>query len=156
MKEIIIHRGHEEVIVIAMSLSDIYNPKEGYASTEYSWFKGNSNGLSKDLKADVPAIMRDNYCRHLNPSHRETLLSLHLACELLWMALNSLTPKSVLAGTKNSCSEGFLLTKHKHTNIPTMMEPFPLQRHGFDGRAYPTPGSLFGRGWTRPPSKGLI
>jgi hypothetical protein len=36
MKEIIIHRGHEEVIVIAMSLSDIYNPKEGYASTEYS------------------------------------------------------------------------------------------------------------------------
>jgi hypothetical protein len=38
--------------------------------------------------------------------------------------LNSLTPKSVLAGTKNSRSEGFLLAKHKHTNIPTMMEPF--------------------------------
>jgi hypothetical protein len=38
---------------------------------------------------------------------------------------NSLTPKSVLAGTKNSRSEGFLLTKHKHTNIPTMMERFP-------------------------------
>ena len=31
--------------------------------------------------------------------------------------LNSLTPKSVPAGTKNSCSEGFLLAKlqaHKH------------------------------------------
>jgi len=38
--------------------------------------------------------------------------------------LNSLTPKSVPAGTKNSRSEGFLLAKHKHTNIPTMMEPF--------------------------------
>ena len=40
------------------------------------------------------------------------------------LSLNSLTPKSVLAGTKNSRSEGFLLVKHKHTNIPTMMEPF--------------------------------
>jgi hypothetical protein len=38
--------------------------------------------------------------------------------------VNSLTPKSVPAGTKNSRSEGFLLVKHKHTNIPTMMEPF--------------------------------
>ncbi len=27
-KEISIHRGHKEVIIIAMSLSDIYNPKE--------------------------------------------------------------------------------------------------------------------------------
>ena len=35
--------------------------------------------------------------------------------------VNSSTPKSVLAGTKNSCSEGFWLAKHKHTNIPTMM-----------------------------------
>jgi hypothetical protein len=30
--------------------------------------------------------MRDNYCPHLNPSHQETLLSLHLKYELLWMA----------------------------------------------------------------------
>jgi hypothetical protein len=37
---------------------------------------------------------------------------------------NSLTPKSVLAGTKNSRSEVFLLAKLKHTNIPTMIEPF--------------------------------
>ena len=37
---------------------------------------------------------------------------------------NSLTPKSVPVGTKNSCSEDFLLVNHKHTNIPTMMEPF--------------------------------
>jgi hypothetical protein len=27
-------------------------------------------------------------------------------------------------GMKNSRSEGFWLAKHKHTNIPTMMEPF--------------------------------
>jgi hypothetical protein len=38
--------------------------------------------------------------------------------------LNSLTPKSVPEGAKNSRLEGFLLGKHKHTNIPTMMEPF--------------------------------
>ena len=31
--------------------------------------------------------MRDNYCPQLNPSHRETLLSLHLKYELLWIAL---------------------------------------------------------------------
>jgi hypothetical protein len=46
------------------------------------------------------------------------------------ICLNSLTPKSVPAGTKNSRSEGFLLVKHKHTNIPTMMEPFAPQRRG--------------------------
>jgi len=38
--------------------------------------------------------------------------------------LNSLTPKSVLAGMENSRSEDFWLAKHKDTNIPTMMEPF--------------------------------
>jgi len=40
------------------------------------------------------------------------------------LILNSLTPKSVLAGTKNSLSEGFWLAKHKNTTILTMMEPF--------------------------------
>ena len=38
------------------------------------------------------------------------------------IGVNSLTPKSVLVGTKNSRLEGFLLAKHKNTNIPTMME----------------------------------
>ena len=42
--------------------------------------------------------------------------------------LNSLTAKSVPAGTKNSRSEGFSLAKHKHINISTMMEPFPPVR----------------------------
>jgi hypothetical protein len=32
---------------------------------------------------------------------------------------------SVLTRMKNSHSEGFWLAKHKHTNIPTMMELFP-------------------------------
>ena len=36
-----------------------------------------------------------------------------------------------------------------------MMEPFAPPGHGFVGRAYPTPGSLCGRGWPRPPSKGF-
>jgi len=71
-------------------------------------------------------------------------------------SVNSLTPKSVPVGTKNSRSEGFWLAKHKDKNIQTMMVPFSLQRHhGFDGRAYTTPGSLRGRGWTRPSSKGF-
>ncbi len=51
--------------------------------------------------------------------------------------LNSLTPKSVPAGTKNSRSEGVLLTKHKHTNIPTMMEPFPPPAPWFWWRSVP-------------------
>jgi hypothetical protein len=41
------------------------------------------------------------------------------------LIFNSLTPKSVLAGTKNSPSKGFWLAKHKHTCIHTIMEPFP-------------------------------
>jgi len=48
-----------------------------------------------------------------------------LFCEWRRERVNSLTPESVLAGTKNSRSEGFWLVKHKHSNIPTMMEPFP-------------------------------
>jgi len=39
---------------------------------------------------------------------------------MLILQLNSLTPKFVLV----ACSEGFLLAKHKDTNIPTMMEQF--------------------------------
>ncbi len=50
-----------------------------------------------------------------------------------------LTPKSVSAGTKNSRSEGFLLTKHKHTNIPTMTEPFPPPAPWFWWTSVPHP-----------------
>jgi hypothetical protein len=39
-------------------------------------------------------------------------------------SFNSLPLKSLPTGTKNTCSEGFLLAKHTHTNIPTMMELF--------------------------------
>ena len=49
------------------------------------------------------------------------LLCLHFK----FQPLTSLTPKSVLVGMKNSRLEGFWLAKRKHTNIPTMMEPFP-------------------------------
>ncbi len=67
-----------------------------------------------------------------------------MSIQIYWShILNSLTPKSVLTGMKNS-REGFWLAKHKNTNIPTMSR-FPLQRHGFDGWAYTTPGSLRGR-----------
>ena len=74
---------------------------------------------------------------------------------------NSLTAKSVPAGTKNACSLGRLFagshlkhTAHKHHNHDGAV--CPSKRHGFVGRTYPTPGSLFARGWTRPPSKGFI
>ena len=80
---------------------------------------------------------------------------------LYWIKqLNSLTPKSVPAGTKNSRSEGFLLAKllkhtaHKHPHHDGAVSPSSAMV--FDGGTYPTPGSLFGRGWTRPPSKGLV
>jgi hypothetical protein len=38
-------------------------------------------------KQNNQSKMRDNYCPHLNPLHQETLLSLQLTYELLWMAL---------------------------------------------------------------------
>ena len=55
---------------------------------------------------------QDGQFRNVPTSKRKTLF-------------DSLTPKSILTGMKNSRSEGFWLAKHKHTNIPTMMEQFP-------------------------------
>jgi hypothetical protein len=52
------------------------------------------------------------------------LLSNIVSRQKVKKVINSLTAKSVPAGTKNSRSEGFLLAKHKDTIIPTMMEPF--------------------------------
>ena len=63
---------------------------------------------------------------------------------------------SVLAGTKNSCSEGFWLAKHKNTNIPTIVVPFSPPAAWFLLLNIPNPESLFARGWTRLPSKGFI
>ena len=64
-------------------------------------------------------------------------------------AVNSVTAKSVPTGTKNSHTEGFLLAKHKHTNIPTMMGPFPPPAAWFDGYARSDVGNLFQRGRAR-------
>ncbi len=55
--------------------------------------------------------------------HNQLLLEI-IFCQMLNSSINSFTAKSVLAGTKNSHFEGFWLAKHKHKNIPTMMEPF--------------------------------
>ena len=54
-------------------------------------------------------------------------------------AFNSLTPKSVPAGTKHSRLEGFWLAKHKDTNIPTMMEPFSSPAAWFWWSSVPQP-----------------
>jgi hypothetical protein len=51
---------------------------------------------------------------------------------------NSLTPKSVPAGMK-TLAEGFLLAKYKHTNIPTMMEPFAPPAAWFCRSSIPHP-----------------
>jgi hypothetical protein len=61
---------------------------------------------------------------------------------------NSLTTKSIPAGTKNSRSEGFLLAKHKHTKIPTVMEPFAPPVAWFCWSSIPHP-------W-EPLQKGLV
>ena len=61
---------------------------------------------------------------HSWDDHLQLLRSILTKLQDIGFTVNSLTPKSVLAGTKNSRSEDFLLAKHKHTNIPTMMEPF--------------------------------
>jgi hypothetical protein len=58
---------------------------------------------------------------------------------MLLNLLNSLTPKSIPAGTKNSRSEGCLLGKHNHTNIPTMMEPFAPPAAWFCWSSIPHP-----------------
>ena len=52
---------------------------------------------------------------------------------------NSLTPKTVLVGTKNSHLEGFWLAKHKNTNIPTMMGSFPPPAAWFLWKNIPHP-----------------
>jgi hypothetical protein len=44
----------------------------------------------------------------------------------------------------------------QHQNIPTMMTPFATPRHSFDDGTCLNSGSLPGRGWPRPPWKGLV
>jgi hypothetical protein len=44
--------------------------------------------------------------------------------QLMFSMLNSLTSKSVLAGMKNTRSEGFLLAKHTAHKCPHHDEPF--------------------------------
>ena len=70
--------------------------------------------------------------------------------------VNSLTPKPTLVGMKISCLEGCWQAKHKHTNIPTMMEPISPPGAWFWWMKILHPGSLFAWGWTRLPSKGSI
>ena len=69
--------------------------------------------------------------------------------------LNSLTPKFVLAGTKNSLSEGFLLAKHKHTNIPTMMEPFAPPAAWFCRSSIPHPREPLQKGLAEASVEGI-
>jgi hypothetical protein len=68
---------------------------------------------------------------------------------------NSLIANSVLAETKISRSEGFLLAKHKHTNIPTMTEPFPPPAPWFWWRNIPQPREPFRKGLDEAALKGF-
>ncbi len=70
-----------------------------------------------------------------------TLLVLEFSIYFLLalVRFKGLTLKCVPGGTKNSRSEGFSLTKHKHTNIPTMMEPFPPPAPWFRWMSVPHP-----------------
>jgi hypothetical protein len=62
----------------------------------------------------VTAWERKSPSRQLNP----------VAQRLCRFLFNSLTPKCILAGTKNSRSEEFLLTKHTSHQCPHHDEPF--------------------------------
>jgi hypothetical protein len=61
--------------------------------------------------------------------------------KLVFETVNSLTPKCVPAGRKNSRSERFWLAKHKHTNIPTMMCRFPSSVMVSMDKHTPPPGA---------------
>jgi hypothetical protein len=70
--------------------------------------------------------------------------------------LNSLTPKCVPAGMKNSRLEDFLLAKHTSHKHPHHDEPFSRLAAWFWWTNIPHPGNLFASGWMRPSSKGLV
>jgi hypothetical protein len=68
----------------------------------------------------------------------------------------SLTPKFVLAGTKNSRSEDFLLAKHTSHKHPHHDEPFSRLAAWFPWMNTPHPRKPLWKGWTRLPLKGLV
>ena len=54
MKEISIYKGHKEVIIIAMSLSDIYNPKEfRIRGNSTEWQKTSSDSQNQHHTAEA-------------------------------------------------------------------------------------------------------
>ncbi len=67
---------------------------------------------------DLHYILYYSYCR--NPTAQECFVS---AGTLI--AIKLLKPKSILAGTKNSCSEDFLLAKNTAHKHPYHDELFP-------------------------------
>jgi hypothetical protein len=69
--------------------------------------------------------------------------------------VNSLTPKSVPAETKHSRLEDFLLAKHKHTNIPTMMEPFAPPASWFCRSSIPHPQEPLRKGLAKASIEGI-
>ena len=76
------------------------------------------------LPSRLPLLTADAIATVVAAANHCPLLLLPQPCDVQNITFNSLTAKSVLAGTKNSRLEGFLLAKHKHTNTITMMEPF--------------------------------
>jgi hypothetical protein len=97
-----------------------------------SWFEGHLGALSR-LSVAIPLILQGMFFLRTMHARYADLLTQFVS------KLNSLTPKSVPAGTKNSCWEGFLLAEHKHTNIPTMMEPFAPPAAWFCWSSIPHP-----------------
>jgi hypothetical protein len=69
--------------------------------------------------------------------------------------VNSLTLKSIPAGTKNSRPEGFLLGQHKHTNIPTMMKLFAPPAAWFCWSIIPHPREPLRKGLAEAAIKGF-
>jgi hypothetical protein len=94
-------------------------------------------------------FLRRNSNSCLPPPPRNAPLSTHRG------EVNSLTPKSVPAGMKNSRLEGFLLAKHKHTNIPTMMEQFAPSAAWFCWLSIPYPQEPLWKGLAKAAVEGI-
>jgi hypothetical protein len=77
------------------------------------------------LSPNQKKLYLNTHVHHQEPQLSTVTVPIAATKDKPGVLVNSLTPKSVMAATENSSSEGFWLAKHNHTNIPTMMEPFP-------------------------------
>ena len=114
-------------ITMAMSSNstwvlDLYFGCALNAGTTTDWF---SSSVRQKISKYFKLVQNLESCRYILVPTWKNFLPVWFLNVGEQRNINSLTSKSILVGTKNSRLEGFWLAKHKHTNIPTMMGPFP-------------------------------